>query len=242
MKLLSAQGLLEIWEKGQNQHDLDRALTILEAACPEKRKDELTELSIGERDRNLISLREGMFGHTLTGFSTCPQCQERLEIALSTRDILLTQTTFEKQYELVSGDICIKFRLPNSYDLAAITHCQDISIARTMLGKRCVQQAIIKGNEVHVDDLPEIALEALCDQMSKKDPQSELIFDLECPECKYKWQILFDIVKFFWTEINSHAKRLLDDVHTLAYAYGWSEKEILSMSAVRRQYYIDRVI
>jgi len=71
MKLLSAQGLLEIWEKGQNQHDLDRALTILEAACL-KKKDELTELSIGERDRNLISLREGMFGHTLTGFSTCP--------------------------------------------------------------------------------------------------------------------------------------------------------------------------
>jgi len=110
-----------------------------------------------------------------------------------------------------------------------------------MLGKRCVEQALMKGNEVPIEDLPQVAIEALSDQMSKSDPQSDLILDLECPECKHKWQILFDIVKFFWTEINSHARHLLDDVHTLAYAYGWSETDILSMSANRRQFYIDRV-
>ena len=242
MRLLSAQELLEIWEKGQDQHDLDRALTILEAACPDIKKDELAALSIAQRDRNLIALREGMFGHTLTGFSICPQCQERLEITLSTRDILFTQAPFEEQYELLTGDFILKFRLPNSYDLAAITCCKDISSARTMLGKRCVEQALMKGNEILVEDLPEFAIEALSDQISKQDPQSELILDLECPECEHKWQILFDIVKFFWTEINSHAKRLLDEIHTLAYAYGWSEADILSMNAIRRQSYIDRVI
>jgi len=241
MRLLSAQDILEIWEKGQDQHDLDRALTILEAACPDWKKDELAALPVGERDRNLISLREGMFGHTLTGFSICPQCQERLEITLSTRDILFMQTSFEEQYELVSGDLLLKFRLPNSYDLSAITRCKDISSARTILGKRCVKKALINGDEVPVEDLSEFAIEALSEQMSKSDPQSELILDLECPECEHKWQIMFDIVKFFWTEINSHAKRLLDDIHTLAYAYGWSEKDILSMSAMRRQFYIDRV-
>lgn len=233
---------MEIWEKGHVQHDLDRALTILEAACPDKKKDELAALPIAERDRNLISLREGMFGHTLTGFSRCPQCQERLEINLSTGDILFTRAPFKQQYELNSGDFILKFHLPNSYDLAAITCCKDISSARTMLGKRCVDQALIKGNEVPIEDLPEDAIEALSDQMEKSDLQSELILELECPECEHKWQILFDIVKFFWTEINSHAKRLLDDIHTLAYAYGWSEADILSMSAMRRQSYIERVI
>src|SRR5665811_843592 len=118
MRLLSAQDILEIWEKGQYQHDLDRALTILEAFYPDKKQDELASLSIAQRDRNLISLREGMFGHTLTGFSICPQCQERLEITLSTRDILLTQAPFDEQYELLTGDFILKFRLPNSYDLA----------------------------------------------------------------------------------------------------------------------------
>jgi len=232
---------LEIWEKGQDQHDLDRALTILEAFYPDRTKDELAALSIAQRDRNLIVLREGMFGHTLTGFSICPQCQERLEITLSTRDILFTQASFEEQYELLTGDFILKFRLPNSYDLAAITRCKDISSARTMLGKRCVEQALMKGNEIPIEDLPEVAIGALSDQMSKRDPQSELILDIECPECEHKWQILFDIVKFFWAEINSHAKQLLDDVHTLAYTYGWSETDLLSMSAMRRQFYIDRV-
>lgn len=232
---------MEIWEKGHDQHDLDRALTILEAACPDMKKDELASLSIAQRDRSLIALREGMLGHTLTAFSICPQCQERLEITLSTRDILYTQAHFEEQYELPTGDFILKFHLPNSYDLAAITHCNDISRARTMLGKRCVEHALIKNNEVPIEDLQEVAIEALCDQMSKIDTQSELILDLKCPECEHKWQILFDIVKFFWTEINSHARQLLDDVNTLAYAYGWSETDILSMSAMRRQSYIDRV-
>jgi len=241
MKLLKAQEILEIWEKGHDQHDLDRALTILEAACPDRKKDELAELSIAKRDRFLIALREGMFGHTLTGFSICPQCQERLEITLSTSDILFMQAHFEQHYELLTGDLILKFRLPNSHDLAAITRCKDISSARAMLGKRCVEQALIKAKEVQYEELPDVAIEALCDQMSKIDPQSELILDLKCPECEHKWQVLFDIVKFFWTEINSHAKRLLDEVHTLAYAYGWSETDILSMSAMRRQFYIDRV-
>jgi hypothetical protein len=31
----------------------------------------------------------------------------------------------------------------------------------------------------------------------------------------------------------------LNDVHDLARTYGWSEKDILEMSAVRRRYYLE---
>ncbi len=44
-----------------------------------------------------------------------------------------------------------------------------------------------------------------------------------------------------WREIHAWAKRQLDEVHTLASAYGWSEADILAMSASRRRRYVSLV-
>ena len=54
---LSPQKLLDVWEAGRQQHELDRALTLLAAAHPELRRDELADLTIGERDMQLLRLR-----------------------------------------------------------------------------------------------------------------------------------------------------------------------------------------
>jgi len=66
--------------------------------------------------------------------------------------------------------------------------------------------------------------------------------ELSCPVCRQNWRLSFDIGAFLWAEINSLAKRLLREVHTLARAYGWREADILSMSATRRQAYIELVL
>ena len=47
---LSPQKILDVWETGRQQHELDRALTLLAAAHPELSRDELADLTIGERD------------------------------------------------------------------------------------------------------------------------------------------------------------------------------------------------
>ena len=52
---------------------------------------------------------------------------------------------------------------------------------------------------------------------------------------------VFDIVSFFWTELEVWVARVLSDVHTLAQAYGWSEHDILSLSLTRRQCYLEIV-
>jgi hypothetical protein len=44
-----------------------------------------------------------------------------------------------------------------------------------------------------------------------------------------------------WAEIEVRAKRLLLEVHLLATAYGWSEAEILSLNAQRREFYLEMV-
>ena len=47
---------------------------------------------------------------------------------------------------------------------------------------------------------------------------------------------------FLWDEVDVRARRLLDEVHALAGAYGWSEQRILALSEARRRAYLDRVL
>ena len=61
---------------------------------------------------------------------------------------------------------------------------------------------------------------------------------LYCPECGHRWHATFDIVSFFWSEIDAWAYRTLHQVHRLASAYGWREADILAMSPWRRQFYL----
>jgi hypothetical protein len=48
-------------------------------------------------------------------------------------------------------------------------------------------------------------------------------------------------VSYLWSELEEWAHRVLVDIHTLAGAYGWSERQILALSPVRRQLYVDMV-
>jgi hypothetical protein len=64
---------------------------------------------------------------------------------------------------------------------------------------------------------------------------------LACPACKRQWETAFDIASFLWGEIHAWAQRVLREVATLARVYGWREADILSMSAGRRQAYLELI-
>src|ERR1043166_5869663 len=80
----SPEKILDLWEAGRQQHELDRALTLLSAASPELSRDELADLTIGERDARLLQLRETVLGAAAAGISECPECGERVEFFLDT--------------------------------------------------------------------------------------------------------------------------------------------------------------
>jgi len=75
--------------------------------------------------------------------------------------------------------------------------------------------------------------------MSEADPQAEILLEVSCPACSYVSPAPFDIVPHLWAELDAWAKRMLREVHSLAVVYGWSEAEILRMSAARRRIYLD---
>lgn len=243
MRSLSADQIIKCWEIGQVQHPLDRALTWLRFAFPDKSAVELASLSIGQRDGYLLSLREITFGPKLNSFAECPNCRERLEFTMNVGDMRLVDPFESKQqeYQTTVNGYRLQFRLPNSWDLAAIVSYTNESVASKFLGQRCLLEASCDGVRVAYEDLPKAVFTQLAEQMAECDPQGEMLLNLNCPACGHAWQVLFDIVTFFWTELSAQAKRLLSEVHRLARFYGWREADILSMSTVRRQFYLDLI-
>jgi hypothetical protein len=248
MHSLSGQELLRIWEVAQHQHPVSQALTILAVAEPGVPQDELLGMSIGQRDARLLTVRLATFGSQLAGYAECTACQERLEFTLDVADIRVVPertndaATTNQVYEAPIEGYELRFRLPNSLDLAHIVCCRDELTARALLLQRCVLHASLDGQEVALANLPETVLTTLADLMEQYDPQADIQLNPSCPACGQSLPMMFDIVSFLWAEICVQAKRLLREVHTLARAYGWREMDILSMSPARRQFYLEMVI
>ena len=251
MSPLSAESILRVWETGRDQHPLDRALTMLLADGQGRTRDQLAALPAVRRDEDLLLLREQTFGPAAEAFVQCPRCSESLEFTLYAADIRSRiendhqgpgGVETEAPLEVVSGDIKVCFRLPDSRDLAAAAGCDDLWDARRLIVRRCVREAFAAGEPLDIDALPVHALDAAGAQIAQYQQQAEVLLQLQCPACKHNWQMMFDIVSFLWTEIAAEAKRLLREVHILASAYGWREAEILSLSPLRRQFYLEAVL
>lgn len=171
--------------------------------------DDFATVPIGRRDAELLALRVAWFGDAFTGVTSCPACGEEIELSFFA-DEVRRDTPDQTGY-----------RLPTTEDLIAIEHLTDVDEARAALLARCA------------------ASEEDVERMAMLDPQADVQIDADCPSCGHRWREPFDIVTFLWTEISVLARRLLADVHDLASAYHWSERDILAMSPARRNAYLE---
>jgi len=237
MRPLTVPELLNVWERGVGARPFERALEILTAAAPETSATALACVSIGRRDARLLRLREWAFGSDLPIVAACPRCHQPLETTLTVGDLCAPpEAGGDPDTTLTTGEYKIRCRPPNSEDLAACVGLDAATSRRTLL-LRCVMEASCGDNAVKADELPDWVLEAVVQRIAEAD-QAEIRINLTCPDCEHRWNEVFDIVSFFWTEIDAWARRLLREVHVLASAYGWSEREILGLSPVRRQIYL----
>jgi hypothetical protein len=240
MRALTPAELLTVWEQGRQQSPLQRALLLLTTAGADCSPEHWANLPIGQRDAQLLTLRESMLGPQLDCQLTCPQCQERLELPLTVADIWAEPPVADPESLTLTLDgYTVTFRLPNSLDLVAIDCLPTLEVAQLALLERCLVTARMSEEDCPPDRLPDSVLRAISDRMAAADPQANVQLQLTCPHCHHAWQPSLDIVTFFWQEIDVWAQRLLQEVHQLASAYHWSEAEILALSPLRRQYYLE---
>src|SRR3954453_9945388 len=117
MRSLTAQELLDAWERGLGATPARGPLALLAPACPETPPEKLARESVGRRDGRLPTLREWTLRPRLVSLAGCPACGERLETAFDVADIRVAEPGdgAEPLSVSVSGHE-LRFRLPNSLD------------------------------------------------------------------------------------------------------------------------------
>lgn len=234
MNSLTASELLDLVDRGSGAGQVERGLLLLRHAQPSSDASALAGLPVGERDRRLIQLRTGTFGPVAPARTTCPDCGAELETVLHLPTMVAASSPGSGSHTVTHNGRTAVFRLPTSADLRAVPAGLDRAQAKAALLAACVQS---------VDGEPAAAVPvdlagAVVAAMAAADPLLDVELDLRCGECGCAWAEAFDIVTFFWAEVQARARRLLGDVHGLARAYGWSEAEILALSPQRREQYL----
>ena len=230
--------MLAAWESAGEQASVARALTLLTAACPERSREQWMRVPIGERDRQLLALRERLFGTQLDALAVCPVCAEQLELNFETGQITVAADDARTSVDVEAEGYALTCRTPDSADLLA-AGAVPAEQARTLLLERCITSARYHGAPVAASDLPQTVREELEQALAQADPQAAVSIAVDCPACAHAWAIDFDVLTYLWSEIDDWAARTLREVHDLASAYGWSERAILAMSAARRNWYLD---
>jgi hypothetical protein len=237
----SASDILDVWERGLNQPPLGRALEMLSAACPEMSRDALLGLSIGSRDGELFAFRERLFGRQMACIAVCPGCDGRLELTLDAAEVRsVSGQGTGTEVALSSAGYELRFRPPNSSDVMVASQALPDQ-RRQLILSRCLLSASANGAPASAEQLPAAIMDAVAEEMAKADPLADMQLAVSCACCGHNWQAAFDIVSFLWSEIEAAAVRLMHEIHRLASAYGWCEREILALSATRRHLYLAMV-
>jgi len=137
-------------------------------------------------------------------------------------------------------DYEVHYRPPNTDDVAKCAELESAASRQKLLAS-CVTDARCQGRFVTAEELPDDVVRKVIEQIAASDPQADMRLDLVCPECHGSWREVFDIVSFFWIEIDAWARRILREVNVLARAYGWRESDILELSPIRRQVYLSMI-
>lgn len=237
MTSLSHSRLLGIWEQAALQPPARRAFCLLAGVCDDAQI--VAALSVGERDRRLFLLRRELFGEQIEGLTECPKCRSRVEVRFGISEIAGDASPAAGPVPLVADGYEIRWRLPTCGDLAELADETAPDRIRERLLERCLLAVRREREEVSLRECPNSAIEGVFAAMAMADPLGDIRLDLGCPECGTTWKSAFDIGAYLWRELDVWARRLLRDVHCLASAFGWSERDILAMSSGRRQMYLD---
>lgn len=228
MRTLTQADVLALWETGRSLHPLDQGVLAVQAAFPDA-QESVADWPLGRRNRALAELRLAAFGAALRGWTACRECGEQLEFEMDGRALAEGETP-ASEIE-VQGQ---RYRLPSTRDLAAVAGETDATAA----ARRLLQRCCANGEGMEWD---EAEIDAVGERMAAADPLAEIRLSFACPVCAAQFDEALDLAGFLWAEMEGRAKRLLLEVHELARAYGWSEREILALNPARREFYLGQV-
>lgn len=196
--------------------------------------------AIGARNAALLALQARLFGSAWPLRCDCPECGCTCDFVVDSARLSAEITAAAgspyllAEHELLVEGETVRFRLPSIDDVRAIPSGVPIESALATLLSRCVLHP-------QIEHLSELARLAVSQRMEALEPAASLTFEVKCPDCGNTWSAAVDVASVLWSELQVAAERTLLEVDALARAYGWSEAEVLSLSAIRRAAYLQLV-
>jgi hypothetical protein len=244
LRPLSGVVELEFAERGntlvtldsEEAHDFLASLTARIGGFDQPSPEIVAGLSRGDRARLALACRSMLLGDTIVLIVQCQVagCAALADLSLQV-STLLGDLTVPQPLELLVktavGELSV--RPPTGEDLRFANGDNDalwgqiVSDSGGALGAlgwraldRDTSQAVV------------IALAGL-------DACADLAFVMACPQCGGWIEVELDPLDLLVRSLSSGEHRLLAEVHSLAFHYGWSETEILNLSRPRRLVYLE---
>lgn len=201
--------------------------------CADRPADRATlaALCVADRQWLLLHLLRAWQGDALWLSSVCPRCGMRLDHGLQRSAIPVKPAGSGFPFtEVELGARRLALRVPTGADQSAVAALDGTGAARA-LARRCL---LDDGAAVELDD---DALRAIGVALEAVAPELASTLQVCCAHCGLAHEVDFDPCAIEPAAPDA----LFDDVHTIALAYHWPERDILALPRERRQRYLDLI-
>lgn len=230
MRRATESDLLFLWEHGRRRHPVDRNLLLCGWARPDLAPETLSRRPLGAVHADLLRLHASLAGSCVEAQASCEHCGETLELPLDIDALLSGAATEPLDKPVFAGSL--GFRLPDSTDLAAVAALDDADDAAVQILRRCCLDPAVDETALAA------AQDQACTAMEDADPLADMSLLLSCAACQRATTACLDPGLLAWDAIQRRALDLMQQVHALALAYGWTEGEVLTLPPSRRAVYL----
>lgn len=201
-------------------------------------EDEIWSWSLKKRLQALLAIAMKSRGSRLVLHTHCSDhsCDERIELPLEL-DMFQLADLDERFIFKIDGK-ALQVRLPNGEDQRYWLKHQDEALT-AIAGKLVLR--VDDGNPADGWCFREEWLEDFSEALEDHDVLMSLQLNSVCPVCDRELKIPVDLEAHLLICLSHLQQKLLMEVHQLALAYHWTEKDILALTPQRRNYYLMRL-
>jgi hypothetical protein len=187
------------------------------------------ELAASDRDRLLAALHRSLWGDRIVSSLECAGCGAMYDLSFELSGL---EDSLEagREASRAAGARRIEDKDGRAYRLPSAQDEEDAATRGRDAGRAMLAASIADGLD---PDALDMRLEALA-------PILDVDLDAPCAECGHPAMLRFDIQTFTLQRLLDEREAMVEEVHKLATAYGWSLGEILELQRSLRRRFAER--
>jgi hypothetical protein len=197
-------------------------------------REHIDALSVPDRRFLMIELADALGLSFAWSTHACEACAKPFDFPLDLRALpVMPAGEHYPSTEIATTRGRVRLRVPTGADQIRIATIDDEGAAADLLAALCISACDDDAADV-IDTLSADDFAAIEDAMEQLAPTLAWAAQAPCPDCGFGNVIAIDTAAW----LVSVADGPTPDVHEIALAYGWSERDILALTRTQRLQYL----